>query len=159
MPTRQLARRQRPAAGVLGPVGELGVALSPALEPAGQVGLRLLQVAPVVDPEQLLQAGVVGLARQVVQRATQEVHAAARRQAGWVKSVETARLIPSCLSLTTNPTPLGHRPLSRARRSFQLVALSRLVSSTAHTSRRPSQLSPKAINTACERITPAMRTI
>ena len=35
-----------------------------------------LQVAPVVQPAQLRQAVVVGLARQVVERVAQEVHVA-----------------------------------------------------------------------------------
>ena len=64
---RQQVERQRLAHGVLGPVGKLGVALLPAPQPGGQVGLSLLQVAPVIDPAQLLQTVVVGLSRQVVQ--------------------------------------------------------------------------------------------
>ena len=46
-------------------------------EPAGEVLARLGELAAVVEPAQLLQAVVVGLARQVVERVAQEVHVAA----------------------------------------------------------------------------------
>jgi hypothetical protein len=70
---RQHVEGQRLADGVLGPIGQLRIAGLPALQPGGQVGLGFLQVAPVVQPTQFLQAVVVGLARQVVQRIAQEV--------------------------------------------------------------------------------------
>ena len=43
----------------------------------GEVAPHLGDIAPVVDPAQLLQAIVVDLARQVVERVAQEVHVAA----------------------------------------------------------------------------------
>ena len=49
------------------PVGELGVARRPAGEPRVEVLLGLFEVAPVVEPAQLLAAVIVGLARQIVE--------------------------------------------------------------------------------------------
>ena len=75
-----LARQhvERPGLGdvVLGPVGELGVARLPALEPGCQIRLRLLDVTACIDPAQLLQAIVISLARQIVQGVAQEVNVA-----------------------------------------------------------------------------------
>lgn len=47
------------------------------------------------------------------------------------------------------------KPITNA---FQLECDSRLASSTPNTSRRASQLSPMAMSTACDRMTPSMRT-
>src|SRR3546814_13127002 len=50
---------------------------SPAGEPLGEIGAGLGEVAPVVEPAQFLQAVVVGLPWQVIERVPQEVHVAA----------------------------------------------------------------------------------
>ena len=47
-----LSASQRLADGALGPAGQTRVAGLPAPQPAGQVGLDFLQVAPFVDPAQ-----------------------------------------------------------------------------------------------------------
>ena len=49
------------------PVGELGVARRPAGESRVEVLLGLFEVAPVVEPAQLLAAVIVGRARQIVE--------------------------------------------------------------------------------------------
>ena len=54
--------------------------------------------------------------------------------------------------------PVEPARLEPDQKSFQLVALSRLASSTASTLRRPSQSTPIATCTARERITPPSRT-
>ena len=59
------------------PVGELRIALLPAREPRLEVLLGFFEVAPVVEPPQLLAAIVVGLAGQIVQRIAEKVHVAA----------------------------------------------------------------------------------
>ena len=46
-------------------------------EPGGEIAARLGEIAPVVEPAQLLQAVVVDLARHVVERVAQEMHVAA----------------------------------------------------------------------------------
>src|SRR3546814_15859373 len=45
--------------------------------PLGEIGAGLGEVAPVVEPAQSLQAVVVGLPWQVIERVPQEVHVAA----------------------------------------------------------------------------------
>src|SRR5687768_15983546 len=50
---------------LLHPAGELLVARAPLLQPGGEIGARFTQLASVVDPAQLLQAVVVGLARKM----------------------------------------------------------------------------------------------
>ena len=47
------------------PVGELRILALPTREPSGEIVLRLGQVAPRIEPAQLLQAIVVSFARQV----------------------------------------------------------------------------------------------
>ena len=46
-------------------------------EPRVEVLLGLFEVAPVVEPAQLLAAVIVGRARQIVQRLAEKVHVAA----------------------------------------------------------------------------------
>ena len=59
------------------PVGELGIAGGPACKPRLQVLLGFFEVAPVVEPAQLLAAVVVSLAGQIVERIAEEVNVAA----------------------------------------------------------------------------------
>ena len=61
----------------LGPVGELGVALLPTRESCLEVLLGFFEIAPVVEPAELLAAIVVRLPGQIVQRVTEEVDVAA----------------------------------------------------------------------------------
>src|SRR4029077_10252568 len=58
----------------LDPIDELSVAVAPFGDPGGEIAAGLLEVSPVVEPAQLLQAVVVGLARQMVQSVAEEVH-------------------------------------------------------------------------------------
>src|SRR3546814_2094034 len=64
---------------LLGPVGEPGIFGAPSGEPLGEIGAGLGEVAPVVEPAQFLQAVVVGLPWQVIERVPPEVHVAALR--------------------------------------------------------------------------------
>src|SRR3546814_7083442 len=59
------------------PVGEPGIFGAPSGEQRGEIGAGLGEVAPVVEPAQFLQAVVVGLPWQVIERVPQEVHVAA----------------------------------------------------------------------------------
>ena len=60
----------------LDPVDELLIPVFPFGDPCGQVSAGLLDVSPVIEPAQLLQAVVVGLARKMVQGVSEEVHVA-----------------------------------------------------------------------------------
>ena len=51
----------------LDPIDKLPVAVAPFGDPGGEVAAGLLDVSPVVEPAQLLQAVVVGLAREMVE--------------------------------------------------------------------------------------------
>ena len=77
MLTRQPVEGQGGADLVLDPVGELRILLVPALDPGGEIALRLGEIPAVIEPAQLLQAVVVGLVRQVIQGISQEVNVAA----------------------------------------------------------------------------------
>ena len=63
--------------GFLDPVDELVISVAPFGDPCGEIAAGLLDVSPVVEPAQFLQAVVVGLARQMVEGVAQEVHVAA----------------------------------------------------------------------------------
>jgi hypothetical protein len=60
----------------LAPADELWIARAPFGDPCGQVDASLLDRASVVEPAQLLQAIVIGLARQMVEGVAQEVDVA-----------------------------------------------------------------------------------
>ena len=66
---RQLVGGQRLLDVLLDPVAERRVLRLPFRQPAREILPRLGELAAVVEPAQLLQAVVVGLARQVVARA------------------------------------------------------------------------------------------
>ena len=51
----------------LDPIDELAISVRPFGDPCGEIAAGLLNISPVVEPAQLLQAIVVGLARQVVE--------------------------------------------------------------------------------------------
>src|SRR4029453_11452470 len=74
---RQAIEGQRAADVLLDPIGELRILALPAGEPRREIMLSLRQVATCVEPAQLLQAVVIGLARQIIERVTQEVNIAA----------------------------------------------------------------------------------
>lgn len=74
---RKPVKAQRLVDVLLHPCAQLPVPALPLLKPRRQVPARLLQVATVVQPPQLLQAIVVRLARQVVKRVAQKMHVAA----------------------------------------------------------------------------------
>ena len=59
-----------------------------------EVLLGLFEVAPVVEPAQLLAAVIVGLARQIVESIAEEMHVAALPDRFW-EQLRTARLIPA----------------------------------------------------------------
>ena len=61
---------------VLDPIDELLITVAPFGDPGGEVAADLLDVSPVVEPAQLLQAVVVGLAREMVEGVAEEVHVA-----------------------------------------------------------------------------------
>ena len=95
------------------------------------------RLAPVVDPAQLLQAVVVGPARQMIQRIAQEVHVAALpgRLASAPRGSPAGS--PGWSSDTMNSTPYRPRCFSPNRKSRQLDPLSRVARSTPSTCRRP----------------------
>ena len=61
---------------LLDPVDELPVAIAPSDDPGGKVATSFLDISPVVKPAELLQAVVVGFAREMVQSVAEEVHIA-----------------------------------------------------------------------------------
>jgi hypothetical protein len=62
---------------LLGPGDEAGIARGPFGDPGGEIAPCLLGRAAVVEPAQLLQAIVIGLAGQVVEGVPEEVDVAA----------------------------------------------------------------------------------
>ena len=76
MLARQAVEVQRLADVRLDPVGELGIARRPAREPRLEILLGFLEIAPVIEPAQLLAAVVVGLPREIVERIAEEVDVA-----------------------------------------------------------------------------------
>jgi len=63
--------------GLLGPGDEAWVARAPFGDPGGEIAAGFLGRAAIVEPAQLLQAVVVGLAGQVVEGVPEEVDVAA----------------------------------------------------------------------------------
>ena len=74
---RQAIEGERLLDGLFAPADEFGVATSPFGDPGGEVAAGLLDRAPVVEPAQLLQAVVIGLARQVIEGVAEEMEVAA----------------------------------------------------------------------------------
>ena len=64
---------QRLTDRILDPVRELGVFRRSLRQPRRQVSLGLREIPPVVQPAQLLEAVVISLAGQVIQRVAEEV--------------------------------------------------------------------------------------
>ena len=143
---------------LLHPVAEPGVGALPAGKPGGEVALRLLQVAPVVEPAQLLQAVVVGLAGHVVEGVPEEMDVAPL-PGGLGQDLPEGLAQPGVV-VGDHELDAGQDRdrASETRKSRQLVWLSRAASSTASTWRKPSVLMPMAMSTAWERITPPSRT-
>ena len=81
--------------GLFDPSDELRVAGRPFGDPGGKIAAGLLDVAPVVEPAQLLQAVVVGLARQMVEGVAQEVDVAALERPPRAGPRETAARRPA----------------------------------------------------------------
>lgn len=75
--TRQSDESQRLFDGILGPACQSRTAARPFGKPCGEIGLGLGEIAPVVEPAQLLQAIVAVLSLQVIERVPEEVHVAA----------------------------------------------------------------------------------
>ena len=80
---------------VLDPVRELGVFRRPLRQPRRQVSLGLREIPPVVQLAQLLQAVVIGLTGQVIQRMAEEVDVAPRCPAASVNTSVRAFLSPA----------------------------------------------------------------
>ena len=61
---------------IVSSIGEFLITVAPFGDPGGRVAAALLDILPVIRPAQLLQAVVVGLAREMVQGVAEEVHVA-----------------------------------------------------------------------------------
>ena len=134
---------------LLDPGDEAGVARAPFGEPGGEIARGPPRpIAAVVEPAQLLQAVVVGLARQVVEGVPEEVDVAALEgglgqdladggpQAGVIVGDDELDAVQAA------------PPAGRAGSPSSDERLSRLAISTARIWRRPSQSMPIAISTA-----------
>ena len=77
VPARQTVEDEGLLDGLLGPGDEAWVARAPFGDPGGEIAPGFLGRAAVVEPAQLLQAVVVGLAGQVVEGVPEEVDVAA----------------------------------------------------------------------------------
>src|SRR5580693_2952940 len=73
---RQTIEGQRLLNGLFDPGDQLLVAGAPFGDPGGKIAAGLLGRAPVVQPAQLLQTIIVGLARQMVEGVAQKVDVA-----------------------------------------------------------------------------------
>src|ERR1700739_2030414 len=74
MLAREPVEGERLLDGFLGPGDEFRVTGCPFGDPSGEVATGLLDRASVVEPAQLLQAIVVGLAGQMVEGVAEEMH-------------------------------------------------------------------------------------
>src|ERR1700712_5508538 len=61
----------------LDPTRQLLIARRPFLQPRSEISFGLRDLATVIDPAQFLQAVVVGLARQMIERVAQKMHVTA----------------------------------------------------------------------------------
>ena len=157
---RQAIEGQRLFDILLDPGDELWVAGAPFGDPGGEVAAGLVDRAPVVEPAQLLQAVVIGLAWQVVEGVAEEVDVTTLEGGVPDRTSRMAERRPAIRSsATTNSTPLRPRLRKPMRKSFQDERwLSRLAISTARIRRRPSQSMPMAISTAWLITPPPSRT-
>src|SRR5690242_5645948 len=62
---------------VLDPVAQPGVFALPLGKPLNNIAAHLGEIAPIVEPAQLLQTIVVDLARYIIERVSEEMHVAA----------------------------------------------------------------------------------
>ena len=145
---------------LLHPVAKLRVLRLPFGQSGGEVPPGLGRVPPVVEPAELHQAVGIGLAGKMVERVAEEMDVASppRRPRQDVADGLPDPAVPQWSSPATNSTPCSPRPASPLRKSFQIDALSRSASSTASTSHRPSQPTPRAMSTACDWTVPSILT-
>lgn len=68
---------QRLLDGFLNPGGQARIADRPFSQPRGEIGLRLIKVAAIIEPSKLLQAIVAMFARQVIEGVPEEMHVTA----------------------------------------------------------------------------------
>ena len=154
---RQAIEGERLVDGLLDPGDEFWVAGAPFGDPGRQIAAGLVDRASVVEPAQLLQAVVVGLARQVVAGVAQKVDIAPL-EGGLGKDLADAGAKPGMIVGDDELDAIEASPRKPMRKSFQDERLSRLAISTARIWRRPSQSIPTAISTAWLMTTPPSRT-
>ena len=77
MLARQTKEGQRLLDGFLNPGGQARIADRPFSQPGGEIGLRLVEVAAIIEPLKLLQAIVAMFARQVIEGVPEEMHVGA----------------------------------------------------------------------------------
>ncbi len=77
MLARQTKEGQRLLDGFLNPGGQARIADRPFSQPRGEIGLRLIKVAAIIEPSKLLQAIVAMFARQVIEGVPEEMHVGA----------------------------------------------------------------------------------
>ncbi len=63
--------------GFLDPAGQPRILARPFAKPGGEIGFCLVEVAAIIEPSELLQTIVAVLARQMIERISQEVHVGA----------------------------------------------------------------------------------
>ena len=149
MRARQPVKGQRFADVGLDPVDPLRVPGLPFADPRRQVALGLLEVAPVVNPAQFLEAIVVGLARQIVQRVAQEM-----RMAALPRGFRRDRFPEPGMIVGNNTFDARQTAFLQAQQEVFPTALSRFAILTASACRSLSQLMPMAISTAWRPISP-----
>ena len=72
--SRQTIKAQGFLDVLLHPGTQLGIAVAPLSQPSRQVLPGLLGIAPVLDPTQFLQAIIIGLTRQVIERVAKKMN-------------------------------------------------------------------------------------
>lgn len=86
MLARQAEEGQRAVDGLLHPGRQAGIAARSLGQPCGEIGIGLGEIAPVLEPAQLLQAVVAILSRQVIERIPEEMHVGAVKKPASVDS-------------------------------------------------------------------------